>query len=243
MEAWLLASDAVCKELALKEIPDHSTLNRTYPRMRVKLLDTLQRTLLDELQPSETGIAFDTTGYSPTQASLHDLARCGRQYDRFDKGGYAVGIDRQLILAAVSGMGPGADTGFLEPLRRKARRYRRRQAGIVRWGWPDLTQAFSVTIAALAAAPLALALLWNRLGGFKAFGFEIMLTPPSARMEPEVAEAVGEITGDQAFNSSSLQYIVGRITQVIARPEQEVLELNLYDGKYWWSTRLFLLAA
>jgi hypothetical protein len=115
--------------------------------------------------------------------------------------------------------------------------------GIVRWGWPDLTQAFSVTIAALAAAPLALALLWNRLGGFKAFGFEIMLTPPSARMEPEVAEAVGEITGDQAFNSSSLQYIVGRITQVIARPEQEVLELNLYDGKYWWSTRLFLLAA
>jgi hypothetical protein len=115
--------------------------------------------------------------------------------------------------------------------------------GIVRWGWPDLTQAFSVTIAALAAAPLALALLWNRLGGFKAFGFEITLTPPSAQMEPEVAAVVGEITEDQSFNSDSLPYIVEGITQAIARPEQEVLELNLRDGNYWWSTRLFLLAA
>jgi hypothetical protein len=115
--------------------------------------------------------------------------------------------------------------------------------GIVRWGWPDLTQAFSVTIAALAAAPLALALLWNRLGGFKAFGFEVTLTPPSARMEPERTAIIGEITEDQAFHSDSLQYIVEGITQAIARPEQEVLELNLRDGSYWWSTRLFLVAA
>ncbi len=131
MEEWLLACEAVCQELALKEIPDHSTLNRTYHRMRLKLLDTLQRTLLDELQPSESAIAFDTTGYSPTQASLHYLARCGRKYDHFYKGAYAVGIDSQLILAAVSGLGPGADTGFLEPLRRRARRYRRSQKWVV----------------------------------------------------------------------------------------------------------------
>jgi hypothetical protein len=126
MEEWLLASDAVVKELGLKEIPDHSTLNRTFKRIRVKLLEQLQRTLLDELQPSELGIAFDTTGFSPTQASMHYVARCGRKYDHFYKGGYAVGIDSQLILGAKSGQGPGADTVFLEPLRRKARRYGKR---------------------------------------------------------------------------------------------------------------------
>jgi transposase len=123
MEEWLLASDAVCRELQLKVVPDHSTLNRTFKRLRVKLLEKLQRTLLDELQPSERGIVFDTTGYSLTQASMHYLARCGRKYDHFYKGGYAVGIESQLILACQSGQEPGADTGFLEPLRRKARRY------------------------------------------------------------------------------------------------------------------------
>ncbi len=106
MEEWLLASEAMCRELALKEILDHSTLKGTYKRMRLKLLDTLQRTLLDEIQPSETGIAFDTTGYSPTQASLHYLARCGRKYDHFYKGAYTVGIDSQLILAADWGRVP-----------------------------------------------------------------------------------------------------------------------------------------
>ncbi len=131
MEEWLLASDAVREELSLKDIPDHTTLNRTYRRLRVKRLEDLQRTLLEELHPSESGIAVDTTGYSPTQASLHYLARCGRRYDRFYKGGYAVGIDSQLILAAVSGLGPGADTGFLEPLRRKAARYRKRPEGVL----------------------------------------------------------------------------------------------------------------
>lgn len=126
MEEWLRASDSICRELKLSEIPDHSTLNRTYKRVRLKLLEDLQHRLLAELKPHEMGIALDTTGYSPTQASMHYLARCGRHYDSFYKGGYAVGIESQLILASVSGQGPGADTVFLKPLRRKARRYGQR---------------------------------------------------------------------------------------------------------------------
>jgi hypothetical protein len=126
MEEWLLASDAIVKELKLKEIPDHSTLNRTYQRMRVRLLETLQRQLLDQLHPKEIGIAMDTTGFAPTQASMHYLARCGRKYDHFYKGGYAVGVESQLILGSLSGKGPASDMGFLEPLRRKARRYGQR---------------------------------------------------------------------------------------------------------------------
>lgn len=131
MEEWLLASDRVCEALQLKTVPHYSTLNRTYERFRMSLLDQLQRTLLDELGPQEEGVAFDTTGFAPTQASLHYIARCGRKYDHFAKGGYAVGIESQLILAAVTGQGPGADTPFLEPLRRKVRRYVRKRHWVV----------------------------------------------------------------------------------------------------------------
>lgn len=131
MEEWLLATDQVCSALELKEVPDHSTLNRTYRRFRVRLLEQLQGALLDELGPQEEGDACDTTGFAPTQASLHYLARCGRKYNHFAKGGYAVGVESQLILATVSGKGPGADTPFLEPLRRKVRRYVRRRNWVV----------------------------------------------------------------------------------------------------------------
>jgi hypothetical protein len=123
MEEWLLASEAICQELGLQAVPDHTTLSRAYQRLGLRWLNRLQHNLLQELRPQEEAIAFDTTGFSPTQASLHYLARCGRRYERYYKGAYAVGAESQLILAALSGLGPGADTIFLEPLRRKARRY------------------------------------------------------------------------------------------------------------------------
>ena len=131
MEEWLLASEAICEELGLQEVPDHTTLSRAYQRLGLGWLNQLQFRLLQDLGPKEEAIAFDTTGFSPTQASLHYLARCGRRYERFYKGAYAVGVESQLILAALSGLGPGADTIFLEPLRRKARRYGRSRQWVV----------------------------------------------------------------------------------------------------------------
>jgi hypothetical protein len=113
---------------------------------------------------------------------------------------------------------------------------------IVRSSWPDQTQAVSVTIAALAAAPLALALIWDRLGGFKALGLELTLSA-SPRMEIEVVEVVGGETIQSQVFSDSLPKIAEKITQVFAQPNQELLELNLRDGKYWLSARMFLVAA
>ena len=114
---------------------------------------------------------------------------------------------------------------------------------IVRSSWPEQTQAASLIIAALAAAPLALALLWDRLGGVKVLGLELTLIPSSIRIEPEVVKVVAEITEHQSLDIDSLTALAEKITQAIARPEQELLELNLRDGNYWWSTRLFLAAA
>lgn len=127
MEEWLLASEAVCQALELETVPDHTTLYRAAKRLKVGKLDQMYRTLLDDLKVQEDHMAVDTTGFRPTQASLHYLSRSGRQYKQFYKGGYVVGLRSQYILAAVGGLGPGADSPFLAPLRRKARRYARRQ--------------------------------------------------------------------------------------------------------------------
>jgi hypothetical protein len=109
---------------------------------------------------------------------------------------------------------------------------------IIRIRWPNLGQSFAVTVGTLVAAPLALALLWDRLGGFKVLGIEVTLSQASSQVE---AEVVGAVTATQYF--SGKEAIVEQITQAIMRPEQELLEINLRDGGYWWSTRLFLVAA
>lgn len=133
MEEWLLATDQVCRVLELTTVPDHTTLYRAVKRWRRTQLDEMQQTLLAQLHLAEEVIAVDTTGYRPTQASLSYLARNGKRYLHFFKGGYAVGTQSQLILGAVYGVGPGADTPFLEPLRRQAHRYGRQAHGRARW--------------------------------------------------------------------------------------------------------------
>jgi len=63
---------------------------------------------------------------------------------------------------------------------------------IVDWGWGDLSTGEKATIAALAAAPLALGLVWSQLTGFKAFGFEVSLARASAT-DAKVSGAITEI--------------------------------------------------
>ena len=104
--------------------------------------------------------------------------------------------------------------------------------------YPALPEATATTFAALAAAPLALALVWHRLAGVKAFGIEVSLTESSVQTN---AELVAAITGQQSF--SGAESIVRQIRDSIVHGETEILEIDLKDGDYWWSTRLYLLAA
>ena len=133
MEEWLWATDQVRHVLDLTVVPDHTTLYRAVKRWRRPQLDQLQHTLLCELQVQEAVIALDTTGYRPTQASLHYLARSGRTRLGFVKGGYAVGTQSQLLLGAVQGIGPAADSPLLNSLRRQAHRYGRSRHGRATW--------------------------------------------------------------------------------------------------------------
>lgn len=109
--------------------------------------------------------------------------------------------------------------------------------GIIKLFWPHTSSTFAVVSAVLLAAPVALGLLWPRLGGFKAFGFEITLSQVTVRTNPELVSA---ITTQQYF--SGLGHLIDQLKNTIARPETEVIEVDLRDGAYWWPTRLYLLA-
>lgn len=50
---------------------------------------------------------------------------------------------------------------------------------LVRSRWPALENSTVTTIAVLVAAPLAIALVWNRLTGVKVFGLEVSLAESS----------------------------------------------------------------
>jgi hypothetical protein len=132
MEEWLLATDAVCKELELPHIPNYTTLQRTYAKMRKLDLVRMNETLLNESGGSqEEGIAADSTGFSPGPASSYYQSRSGKSYHYWAKGVYAVGIVSQFILAMQSGWGPGSDAPYLGYLRRKARRFAKRSGWVL----------------------------------------------------------------------------------------------------------------
>jgi hypothetical protein len=112
--------------------------------------------------------------------------------------------------------------------------------GIVRLVSPDAPASTAVIWGICTAGPLALAFVWERLIGFKAFGVEFTLTQAFAEVDR---------TLDIALSASEQQYFTGReaifrlVDHVIKNPNIELLELNLRTTQYWWSTRLYLQAA
>jgi hypothetical protein len=133
MEEWLLATEQVCATLELTDIPDHSTLARTFKQLKRRNLDQLQRHLLDPLEVQEEIIAADSTGFTPTQASAYFQARSGRTIREYVKGAYAVGTSSPLIVGWRSGSAHTQDVTLLPSLRRQAARYGRRHKGQRAW--------------------------------------------------------------------------------------------------------------
>lgn len=134
MEEWLLASDKVCAVLELKRVPDHSTLARAYQRLlSVGKLQEMNRLLLDSLAlEQEEAVAFDSSGFAPTQASTYYRSRRGKEIRCYHKAAYAVGTRSQFILAARHKRGPsGNDHLFLAGLRRACRRWVRKRHWLV----------------------------------------------------------------------------------------------------------------
>lgn len=63
-EEWLLATDKVCQALELPRIPDHTTLQRTYRKLRKLDFEKIKNRILEEENIQESVIASDSTGFS-----------------------------------------------------------------------------------------------------------------------------------------------------------------------------------
>lgn len=135
MEEWLLATDQVRLVLELPRVPDHSTLARTFRKLKQADLTAMRDALLEQLKPEEEAIVVDTTSFRLQHASAYYMTRTGRTYRDWVKGGYAVGVESQLVLGWRSGRGleSGSDGGYLTPLRRQACRWGKRARGRRAW--------------------------------------------------------------------------------------------------------------
>src|SRR5215211_4125135 len=71
MEEWLLATGQVCQVLQLPRVPDHSTLARTFRKLKQADLTAMRQRLLEQLKPEEEAIAVDTTDFRLQHASAY----------------------------------------------------------------------------------------------------------------------------------------------------------------------------
>lgn len=110
--------------------------------------------------------------------------------------------------------------------------------GIVRLARPQTTVSAAIVVGALAAGPLALAFIWERLTALRLFGVEVTLSEVTVPVDQTLATVLSE---SQYFSGNDA--IFRLVDRAIANPEIELLEINLRTSAYWWSTRLYLQAA
>jgi hypothetical protein len=108
----------------------------------------------------------------------------------------------------------------------------------------------AVTVGLLAAGPVVVAVIGERVTGIKAFGVEVTLTevtPPIAGDHTSVAAALSQSMGqgesDESFlGGSSVPDLSGPMRELI-QTQSKLVRIDLRDDDYWWSTRIFLVAA
>lgn len=100
-----------------------------------------------------------------------------------------------------------------------------------------LTSTETLILSAILASPLALALFWEHLKGLKVGELEVRLAEVSLPIDVELAAAVQDLKG------SETQELVETISAAIGRSDLRLVQVNLRSTPYWWSTRMFLLAA
>jgi hypothetical protein len=101
----------------------------------------------------------------------------------------------------------------------------------------ELTHTHRLIISAVAVTPVLLALLWEHLKGFKVGQVEITLNEVAPTVDVELASAMQDLRG------SETPALAQAISVAADRADLKLVEVNLRSKPYWWSTRLFLLAA
>jgi hypothetical protein len=124
----------------------------------------------------------------------------------------------------------------------------------------DASDAIALAVGVMAAAPVVVALLGERIVGVKAFGLEVSLlkeaTIPIAgdntRVAADLSQAVmqrdlaADVSTSDVLTSSGVGAESGGLPEqfrLLMEAGSELLQLNLRNDKYWWPTRIFLVAA
>jgi hypothetical protein len=113
--------------------------------------------------------------------------------------------------------------------------------------------AHAVIAGVVAAAPVIIAVIGERVTAIKAFGFELNLTEVAAPMAGDhraVATDLSDVMGQGQTNidtsvvdsSSSAPGLSGPMEELV-RKKSKLLQIDLRNDAYWWPTRLFLVAA
>ena len=107
----------------------------------------------------------------------------------------------------------------------------------------------SVIAGVLATAPLIIAVIGERVTGIKAFGVELSLAevaPLVAGDNQTVATDLSEVMAQGRLDPYADESSAGGLSrpmQELVRTGSKLLKIDLRNGKYWWPTRLFLVAA
>jgi hypothetical protein len=92
-------------------------------------------------------------------------------------------------------------------------------------------------LSAVGVVPLALALIWEYLKGVKVGKVEIKLSDVSPALDVELADKLAQLAASVTPDLAAL------ITAAVQRRDFRLVEINLRNEDYWWSTRLYLVAA
>ena len=111
-------------------------------------------------------------------------------------------------------------------------------AAIARWGF-GVSGSSALAAGAIAAVPLVVALLGERITGIKAFSVEVSLAQITVPVQVDLTQAVMAMA--EMGPSGSPELLVTFRDAI--RSQARLLRLNLRNDDYWWSTRVYLAAA
>ena len=110
-------------------------------------------------------------------------------------------------------------------------------AGLARLSGADAY--VSLVVGLVLASPLIFALLGDRITGIKAFSFEVSLAEVAVATEGNFS---GALMDTAETGPSASPALLSTLTGVI-KSRIRLMRVNLRNDDYWWSTRIFLLAA
>jgi len=111
-------------------------------------------------------------------------------------------------------------------------------AAVARWLF-GASDSAALVAGVVAAAPIVVAFVGDRITGIRAFSVEVSLAQITVPVQVDLTRAVMAIA---EMGPSGSPELLATFWKAI-RSQARVLRINLRENDYWWSTRVYLVAA